>query len=135
MNWLTNFIRPRIRSIVGEQKDVPDNLWQKCESCDGMLFHKELKANLNVCYHCGHHLAIEVKERRRATIAADENALVSCAEYVTLQWAKSIEIVEGLFGAHELVRDVQPRSTRVSSPGRSVFRRQIFRAALRSSRR
>lgn len=63
MNWLTNFIRPRIRSIVGEQKDVPDNLWQKCESCDGMLFHKELKANLNVCYHCGHHLALEVKER------------------------------------------------------------------------
>lgn len=63
MNWLTNFIRPRIRSIVGEQKDVPDNLWQKCEACDGMLFHKELKANLNVCYHCGHHLALEVKDR------------------------------------------------------------------------
>jgi acetyl-CoA carboxylase carboxyl transferase subunit beta len=63
MNWLTNFIRPRIRSIVGEQKDVPDNLWQKCESCDGMLFHKELQSNLNVCYHCGHHLALEVKDR------------------------------------------------------------------------
>ncbi len=63
MNWLTNFIRPRIRSIVGEQKDVPDNLWQKCDSCDGMLFHKELKANLNVCYHCGNHLALDVKDR------------------------------------------------------------------------
>ncbi len=63
MNWLTNFIRPRIRSIVGEQKDVPDNLWQKCESCDGMLFHKELKGNMNVCYHCGHHLALDVRER------------------------------------------------------------------------
>ena len=56
MNWLTNFIRPRIRSIVGEQKDMPDNLWQKCEA-------KELKANMNVCYHCGNHLALEVKER------------------------------------------------------------------------
>jgi acetyl-CoA carboxylase carboxyl transferase subunit beta len=63
MNWLTNFIRPRISSIVGEQKDVPDNLWQKCESCEGMLFHKELKNNLNVCYHCGHHLAIPVRQR------------------------------------------------------------------------
>ncbi len=63
MNWLTNFIRPRIRSIVGEQKEVPDNLWQKCENCEGMLFHKELKGNLNVCYHCGHHLALEVKDR------------------------------------------------------------------------
>ena len=63
MNWLTNFIRPRIRSLVGEQKDVPDNLWQKCENCEGMLFHKELKANHNVCYHCGHHMAMEVKDR------------------------------------------------------------------------
>lgn len=63
MNWLTNFIRPRIRSIVGEQKDVPDNLWQKCDSCDGMLFHKELKANLNVCYHCGNHMGLPVAER------------------------------------------------------------------------
>lgn len=63
MNWLTNFIRPRIRSIVGEQKEVPDNLWQKCENCEEMLFHKELKSNLNVCYRCGHHLAIDVKER------------------------------------------------------------------------
>ena len=62
-NWLSNFIRPRIRSIVGEQKDVPENLWQKCPACEGMLFHKELKASLNVCYHCGHHMVISVKER------------------------------------------------------------------------
>lgn len=63
MNWLSNFIRPSIRSIVGDQKDVPDNLWQKCPSCDGMLFHKEVKANMNVCYHCDFHLAIPVTKR------------------------------------------------------------------------
>lgn len=63
MNWLTDFIRPRIRSLVGEQKEMPDNLWQKCPSCDGMLFHRDLEENLNVCYHCGHHLRITVKER------------------------------------------------------------------------
>lgn len=63
MNWLSNFIRPRIRSITGEQKEVPDNLWQKCSSCEGMLFHKELSANLNVCYHCDHHMAIPVRQR------------------------------------------------------------------------
>lgn len=63
MNWLSNFIRPSIRSIVGEQKDVPDNLWQKCPSCEGMLFHKEMKANDNVCHHCNFHMAIPVKQR------------------------------------------------------------------------
>lgn len=63
MNWLTNIIRPKIRSLVGEQKDIPDNLWQKCPACDGMLFNRDLTANLNVCYHCGHHMKVSVNER------------------------------------------------------------------------
>lgn len=63
MNWLSNFIRPKIRSLVTQQKDVPDNLWQKCPGCEGMLFTRDLTANLNVCYHCGHHLKIAVEDR------------------------------------------------------------------------
>lgn len=63
MNWLNDYIRPRIRSIVGEQKEIPDNLWTKCPSCEGMLFHRDLEDNLNVCYHCNHHLRITVKQR------------------------------------------------------------------------
>lgn len=63
MNWLSNFIRPKINSLVNNAKDVPDNLWQKCPGCDGMLFHRDLKAAQNVCYHCGHHLRIDVYER------------------------------------------------------------------------
>lgn len=62
MNWLTNFIRPKIRSLV-EPKEVPDNLWQKCPKCDGMLFSRDLAENLNVCNHCNHHLRLTVKER------------------------------------------------------------------------
>ncbi|MBL8638793.1 MAG: acetyl-CoA carboxylase carboxyltransferase subunit beta [Alphaproteobacteria bacterium] len=64
MNWLTNFIRPKIRSIVGA-KDVPENLWQKCPSCEGMLFHRDLNENLNVCSHCGYHMKMGVMERLR----------------------------------------------------------------------
>ncbi len=63
MNWLSNLIPPRIRSFVGEQKEVPDNLWQKCSSCEGMLFHRDLAVNHNVCYHCGHHLRFSVADR------------------------------------------------------------------------
>jgi acetyl-CoA carboxylase carboxyl transferase subunit beta len=62
MNWLSDFIRPKIRSIVGA-KDVPDNLWQKCPSCEGMLYVKDLTENMNVCNHCGHHLKLPVKDR------------------------------------------------------------------------
>lgn len=63
MNWLTNFIRPKIRSFVSDQKEIPDALWQKCPACNGMLFHRELAENLGVCHHCGHHLRISVAER------------------------------------------------------------------------
>ena len=63
MNWLSNFIRPKINSLVNNAKDVPDNLWEKCPGCDGMLFHRDLKAAQNVCYHCGHHLRIDVFDR------------------------------------------------------------------------
>ncbi len=63
MNWISNYIRPKIQSIVGDQKDVPDNLWQKCQKCEGMIFHRELKENLSVCHHCGFHMIMPVKDR------------------------------------------------------------------------
>lgn len=63
MNWLSNFIRPKIRSLVTQQKNVPDNLWQKCPSCEGMLFNRDLIEHMHVCYHCGNHMKIAVDER------------------------------------------------------------------------
>lgn len=63
MNWLSNILPPKIRSIVSDQKDIPDNLWDKCPKCEGMLFNRDLEKNNKVCYHCGHHLRITVKER------------------------------------------------------------------------
>jgi acetyl-CoA carboxylase carboxyl transferase subunit beta len=63
MNWLTNFVRPKIRALVGEKKDIPDNLWEKCPGCSAMLFKRELEENLNVCRHCGFHLKLGPVER------------------------------------------------------------------------
>ena len=61
MNWLTNFVRPKIRALVGN--DVPDNLWEKCPKCEQMIFRKELEANLQVCPHCDNHLRLNVNSR------------------------------------------------------------------------
>ena len=49
--------------MVSDQKDIPENLWDKCPKCEGMLFNRDLEANNKVCYHCGHHLRITVPER------------------------------------------------------------------------
>jgi acetyl-CoA carboxylase carboxyl transferase subunit beta len=63
MNWLTNFVRPKIRAWVGQPAEVPDNLWVKCPSCQSMIFHRELEANLQVCTHCNFHMKFDAHKR------------------------------------------------------------------------
>lgn len=63
MNWLTNFVRPKIRALVGSQKEIPDNLWEKCPGCNAMLFKRELEEQMNVCRHCGFHLKLNIVKR------------------------------------------------------------------------
>ena len=62
MNWITNYVRPRINNLLG-RRDVPENLWVKCPECGAMLFHRELAENLQVCTECGHHLPITPRAR------------------------------------------------------------------------
>ncbi|HKL06406.1 MAG TPA: acetyl-CoA carboxylase, carboxyltransferase subunit beta [Roseovarius sp.] len=65
MNWITNYVRPRINSIFS-RREMPENLWSKCDDCGSMLFHRELSDNLNVCTNCGHHMAISPRARFKA---------------------------------------------------------------------
>ncbi|WP_238365631.1 acetyl-CoA carboxylase, carboxyltransferase subunit beta [Mesobacterium pallidum] len=65
MNWITNYVRPRINSIFS-RREVPENLWTKCDECGQMLFHRELAENLNVCTNCGHHMHISPRKRFEA---------------------------------------------------------------------
>lgn len=62
MNWITNYVRPKINSIFS-RREVPENLWQKCDECGTMLFHRELSDNQNVCTSCGHHMHITPRDR------------------------------------------------------------------------
>lgn len=65
MNWITNYVRPRINSIFS-RREIPENLWCKCDNCGTMLFHRELSENLNVCTQCGHHMPISPRARFRS---------------------------------------------------------------------
>jgi acetyl-CoA carboxylase carboxyl transferase subunit beta len=62
MNWISNYVRPKINSLFS-RREVPENLWTKCTECGTMLFHRELADNLNVCSNCDHHMAITPRER------------------------------------------------------------------------
>ncbi len=80
MNWLTNFVRPKIRALV-RKPDIPENLWDKCPSCERMIFHRDLETNLYVCQHCGFHL--------RLTPEARLAALFDGGEYQTIELPKA----------------------------------------------
>ena len=65
MNWIANFVRPRIKSLMGGARtsETPENLWKKCPACGEMIFHRDLLAAQNVCPQCGHHMRIGAAER------------------------------------------------------------------------
>lgn len=62
MNWLTNFVRPKIQAFI-RNNEIPDNLWIKCPGCEHMLFHRDLISNKHVCHHCQHHLRLSIQQR------------------------------------------------------------------------
>ncbi|MFO1154460.1 MAG: acetyl-CoA carboxylase, carboxyltransferase subunit beta [Rhodospirillales bacterium] len=65
MSWLSEVVRPKLRELVGGQREIPDNLWRKCPGCGQLVFHRDLEKHLQVCPHCGHHLRLGVVERLR----------------------------------------------------------------------
>jgi len=64
MSWLSNLSLPKIRDLV-RKSETPENLWDKCPSCEQMIFHRDLEAAMNVCPHCGFHMRIAPNVRLR----------------------------------------------------------------------
>lgn len=63
MNWITDFVRPKLRAFIKTKKDTSEDLWSQCPSCEQMLYRKELLKNLFVCHHCDHHLRLNAPQR------------------------------------------------------------------------
>ncbi|RRH93743.1 acetyl-CoA carboxylase carboxyltransferase subunit beta [Mesorhizobium tamadayense] len=63
MNWITNYVRPKINSMLGRRTDMPENLWIKDPETGEMVFHKDLEQNQFVIPSSGHHMKISARER------------------------------------------------------------------------
>jgi acetyl-CoA carboxylase carboxyl transferase subunit beta len=81
VNWLTNFVRPKIRALV-RKKEIPDNLWITCPNCGQMLHHKEIRDQLYVCGHCDHHLRMGWDERFRSLFDEGEYTAIELPEVI-----------------------------------------------------
>ena len=64
MNWFEKLIPATIRTESSLKKTtVPEGLWNKCPSCDAILYNAELEKNYSVCPKCEHHMRISARAR------------------------------------------------------------------------
>jgi acetyl-CoA carboxylase carboxyl transferase subunit beta len=75
MNWITNYVRPKINSLL-QRKEMPENLWVKCPETGEMVFHKDLEANMGVIPNSGYHMRITARERLGYFFDKGEYALI-----------------------------------------------------------
>jgi len=62
LNWITNYVRPKINSMLG-RREVPENLWIKCPETGEMVFHRDLEENKWVIPQSGFHMKMPAKAR------------------------------------------------------------------------
>jgi len=63
MNWISKFIKPKIKSLFEKKSSkTDDNLWTTC-GCKNLIYKEDLDANLKVCPKCGAHHKLTCLER------------------------------------------------------------------------
>ncbi|MGF1691925.1 acetyl-CoA carboxylase, carboxyltransferase subunit beta [Photobacterium kagoshimensis] len=76
MSWLEKILTKS--NIVSSRKaSIPEGVWTKCTSCEQVLYHADLEANLEVCPKCDHHM--RMKARRRLETFLDKDSQVELA--------------------------------------------------------
>jgi len=61
MNWITNVVRPKIRSLL--RRETPENLWIKCPETGQLVFYKDVEANQFVIPSSNYHMRISAAAR------------------------------------------------------------------------
>jgi acetyl-CoA carboxylase carboxyl transferase subunit beta len=66
MNWIKNYVRPKIRSLLGQKRDTPENMWIKDPDSGQMVFYRDLEANMFVFPASGHHHRMPAEARMKS---------------------------------------------------------------------
>jgi len=81
MSWFKKLVPSTIRTEGSNKKvTVPEGLWNKCPSCNAILYNTELERNYSVCPKCEHHLRISA--RTRLNLFLDEQGREEIAKHV-----------------------------------------------------
>ena len=64
MNWISNVVRPKIRSFL--KRDTPQNLWIKCPESGQLVFSKDVEANQYVIPGSDYHMRMSASIRLKS---------------------------------------------------------------------
>ncbi|MGB6760213.1 MAG: acetyl-CoA carboxylase, carboxyltransferase subunit beta, partial [Xanthobacteraceae bacterium] len=64
MNWISNVVRPKIRSFL--KRETPENLWIKCPESGQLVFYKDVEANQFVIPGSNYHMRMSSTARLKA---------------------------------------------------------------------
>ncbi len=81
MNWINKLIKKNSDSIK-IKKDIPDNLWIRCNSCNSILFKKDLIKNNMVCTNCNYHFFLNVNKRLQSIFDNEDFILLSLPQAI-----------------------------------------------------
>ena len=77
MNWISKFIKPKIKSLFEKKSSkVDENLWTTC-GCKNLIYKEDLLSNLKCCPKCGAHHKLSCKERFETFFDNKEYQLIS----------------------------------------------------------
>ena len=64
MSWFEKLMPSRIRVDKSKSKKViPEGVWEKCPSCQTVLYREDIIQNNYVCSNCGYHMRISARDR------------------------------------------------------------------------
>jgi acetyl-CoA carboxylase carboxyl transferase subunit beta len=53
---------------IAKKRDIPHDLWTRCEDCNELIYNKKLDENMKVCPKCGFHFSLGARERVAMTL-------------------------------------------------------------------
>jgi acetyl-CoA carboxylase carboxyl transferase subunit beta len=65
MNWISNVVRPKIRSFLN-RRESPENLWIKCPETGQLVFYKDVEANQFVIPGSNYHMRMSATARLKS---------------------------------------------------------------------
>ena len=65
MNWISNVVRPKIRSFLN-RRESPENLWIKCPESGQLVFFKDVEANQFVIPSSNYHMRMGATARLKS---------------------------------------------------------------------